>query len=901
VPVRGGGLIEIDEVLDDAAAGSGRVIVITGAAGAGKSALLADFGRAADARDFAVAGVRARREHRERRGATIIALAQKLEPAATGADTEAELVERLSSSTPRALLFDDAHLADEFARNVLIELAGRLEARPSVLAIALRAYQLDDAGRRWLDRLSELGSVLRVPLTPLDRRDSDHIVRSFLPRASRDFCESCAELTGGNPSLLTQLLTWIGAHRLEPVAGAAERALDPVPPRAMRESVRVQVEELGPDAAALASAIAFAAQPLELKQAAAMAGLPHERGVAAVEALLESRLVKPGYPLAFAAPVVAQCLRASASSAIAADLRRSAAELATESDLPPRVTAQQLLLAPPTGDPRVVELLIELADRELEEGNPAEALTLLERALAERIDDPETTSQLLVRVGHVNLLQGRPASTAALATGVAGLEREQDRADGLLTLGVAQLEAGSPREAARAFDRATDLLPADDPLRASAEIQSLLADLLVPENRASTIARLEAFRTSTSTDDQQLGGELLLATAWLQLCEGEPRAEVIATVRRALDRHDGDGNALGGYFDTVAATLLAFADDFTGADELANTATAAARAAGSVLAERNLQLARAISFLHSGRLEEAAKCCDELLVAEGDPTRFNRAGAAAILGRVMEERGLVEDATRVVADALDWAPNELAQLILLEDKARLCVERDALAEGLEAVHEAEHLARSLGIRNPAIVAWEPVAVICYALTGDLRRAHQLADESVEVATRFGAPRPRSMALRAKARVVGSPGDLGYLELAHDVTTSSPAALERAKVLIEYGQALHRTGRDQAARALLRHGVDLADRLGATRWSDAGLAALVAAGGRPRRARMTGVEALTPAERRVASLASSGSTNREIAEELVVTIKTVEWHLRKAFVKLGVSSREQLHRAMDSAA
>ena len=124
--------------------------------------------------------------------------------------------------------------------------------------------------------------------------------------------------------------------------------------------------------------------------------------------------------------------------------------------------------------------------------------------------------------------------------------------------------------------------------------------------------------------------------------------------------------------------------------------------------------------------------------------------------------------------------------------------------------------------------------------------------------------------RTKAAIEGPPGELGHLETALEVIDPSGAELERAKVLLAYGDALHRAGRDEEARRPLREGIGIADRLGARSISRHGLATLRAAGGRPRRVRMAGPEALTPAERQVVDLAAGGATNREIAQALVIT-------------------------------
>ncbi|MDA0140499.1 helix-turn-helix transcriptional regulator, partial [Solirubrobacter deserti] len=126
---------------------------------------------------------------------------------------------------------------------------------------------------------------------------------------------------------------------------------------------------------------------------------------------------------------------------------------------------------------------------------------------------------------------------------------------------------------------------------------------------------------------------------------------------------------------------------------------------------------------------------------------------------------------------------------------------------------------------------------------------------------------------------------------------APARLEQLRALVELGAALRRSGRLEAARDVLRGALHHADRGGARRLAQRARAELVAAGARPRRAALSGCDALTAAERRVATLAAEGRTNRQIAQELFVTTRTVETHLTHTFAKLGVRSRDELAAAL----
>jgi DNA-binding CsgD family transcriptional regulator len=116
-------------------------------------------------------------------------------------------------------------------------------------------------------------------------------------------------------------------------------------------------------------------------------------------------------------------------------------------------------------------------------------------------------------------------------------------------------------------------------------------------------------------------------------------------------------------------------------------------------------------------------------------------------------------------------------------------------------------------------------------------------------------------------------------------------------MTDLGAALRRTGQRAESREILRPALDLAHRCGALALTERARTELVAAGGRPRRPLLSGLDALTPSERRVAQLAAAGLANRDIAQQLFITARTVEGHLTHAYQKLAISSREQLPAAL----
>jgi DNA-binding NarL/FixJ family response regulator len=152
-------------------------------------------------------------------------------------------------------------------------------------------------------------------------------------------------------------------------------------------------------------------------------------------------------------------------------------------------------------------------------------------------------------------------------------------------------------------------------------------------------------------------------------------------------------------------------------------------------------------------------------------------------------------------------------------------------------------------------------------------------------------------LRVQGVLAGGAEGVRILEEAVEVLGSSRAQLELARALVALGSALAGGARKTDARELLRRGLELAHRAGATGLEERARAELVSAGGRPRRVSLTGVEALTPSERRVADLAAGAMTNKAIAQELFVTPKTVEVHLSSVYRKLEIASRSELAAAL----
>jgi DNA-binding CsgD family transcriptional regulator len=184
-----------------------------------------------------------------------------------------------------------------------------------------------------------------------------------------------------------------------------------------------------------------------------------------------------------------------------------------------------------------------------------------------------------------------------------------------------------------------------------------------------------------------------------------------------------------------------------------------------------------------------------------------------------------------------------------------------------------------------------------AALGERERARELAEAELVHARRWGAPTALARSLRALGLTVGGSAGLELLEQAATVLENSPARLDRAHALSELGTARRRARHRSAAREPLREALALARMCGATGLAKHAHDELEASGEKAWRYTPIGAESLTPSERRVAEMAASDMTNRQIAHALFLTVKTIEAHLGAAYDKLGIRSRQQLAVAL----
>jgi DNA-binding CsgD family transcriptional regulator len=205
----------------------------------------------------------------------------------------------------------------------------------------------------------------------------------------------------------------------------------------------------------------------------------------------------------------------------------------------------------------------------------------------------------------------------------------------------------------------------------------------------------------------------------------------------------------------------------------------------------------------------------------------------------------------------------------------------------------------IGIRNPAYeLPWRAEAATALTTLGRPEQARVIIAPALEPARRWAAPGPLGRVLHAAALTAPDPDErLTRLAEATETLRGSISPLDLARAMTDYGAALRRAGRRLDASEQLVEALDLADRCGADPLATRAREELAATGRRPRKARISGPESLTPSELRIAERAATGRTNTQICQELFLSPKTVEMHLSRVYRKLDITGREHLTDAL----
>ncbi len=948
---RGSELDLLDGALASAEAGASTAVEIVGPAGIGKTRLLAELADRADARGFvALTGAGAEYEQDlpfwvfvdaldeyvtsldprrlERMDPAVrCELAQVLPSIAPGGETPSaslheryrthramrELLEQLAATRPLLLILDDFHWADHASTDLLVALLHRPPAAGVVLVVAARPRQLPQRLATALDRAHREGTLTRAELEPLTRDQARELVGADADR----LFEEC----GGNPFYLEQLARAPGTHGgavVDPSGGGVEV------PRMVAAALAEELSLLSDPARRVLDAAAVAGDPFEVDLAAAAAAMSEPEVLEALDELTGIELLLPADTprrFRFRHPIVRRAVYEGSPGGWRIAAHGRAAEALAARGASATARAHHVERSARQGDREAVAILREAAEESAARA-PATAARLF--AGAHRLLPADAPAQerveLLLPMGRALVATGQfEKGHASLVESIAIAPREAVALRADLASACARVEHLLGRHE-QAHDR---LLAALDELEdeRTPEGVSLMIELTMDAIHrmnypAMTAWGMRAAAAAEGLDDPVLKAAALAAVARSAAFPGltedaDPRcAEAEAAVdalpdhmlarrldalthlagaelymhrfaashayaQRALDigRATGQGNQFPLVYAMLGITWY-FRGQLREAVDPLDGAIEAARLTGNAQAIVWSLYPRARIALGLGDVQLAMTLAQEAvdIIDDGKPSHHFSHSAIA-LAEAHLELGNADRAIELLdraaggPDAPLAAPSFRSQLLDVIVKARLMVGDRAGAEAAGAV--AREIADSSPL--PLLVAWADRSEALLAL--DRADAAQAAELALTAAELFAA------------------GDV---------------PLEAAASQSVAGRALAQAGERDRAIEVLQRAAHAFDERGATRHRDAAERELRQLGQRihrrsqPTAAAGEGVDALTRRELEIARRIVDRQTNRQIAEELFLSPKTVETHIRNIFAKLGAGSRVEVARIVEQA-
>lgn len=909
----------VQRAIDDLQDGAGRLLLIEGPAGIGKSRLLSEV-RARARRHATVLAARAGelegsfpfgvtrqlfeavaadpdQGERALRGAAASARAVLAAPE-LGGPTQGNtsfaalhglywLALNLADERPLVLTVDDLQWVDRPTLRFLAYLVRRLDGVPVLVAATLRSAEpgMDPA---LLAEMTQDPGTLALRPRPLSGDAVAELVEELLRAGPAPaFVDACRRATGGNPLLLRQLLAALAADGVTPTDDHLPTVRE-VAPRAVSRTVLSRLARGSQAALDVARAVAILGESAGLPTVAALAGLSAEDAAAATGELVRAELLRPEAPLGFVHPLLRDAVYQDLPPGERDLLHSRAARLLHDSGAPPEQAAAQLLLCPPHGETWVVDACRAAAAASSGRGAPDSAVAYLSRAL----DEPpaaDARPEVLLELGMAEAHATGPGAVEHLTEALTFVDDPLARADITQMLGRVVLFTGDPEGAAEVCRAAIDALgDGHEDIRRSLEALVHMT-VYFGAGDPQSLDALEPYRRVIP--GAELGTRLLQSMAgYTWSYEGGSADDCAAVCLDALQ--DGQIIAADPSLVPMAAMNTLVAADRDEVLEIWDRLRTEAHRSGSLLVLATIHLWYGWTLYRRGELDDAREMLEDAVES------LNRWGfspvsqvyPAAHLAMVYLEQGEFDEARRRLDIVGDPVRNGTSAFFYL--RARMALElAEGNAEG--ALRFAAELRARSWVRYPVDHMWFALEAQALHRLGREDEALAAAERELDVARRFGAPTLLGPALRVLGELEGDAGLPRLREAIELLDGRDGAKLELAKVLRAYGGALRRLRKPSEAREPLRRALELASACGARALADAARAELHAAGARPRNDALSGVEALTPSERRVVDLAAAGSANREIAQTLFVTPKTVEVHLTNAYRKLGVKSRRQL--------
>ena len=907
----------LDSRLGDVRAGTGRLILVEGPAGIGKSSLIAAAAQAA-----AATGVRVLRawggplEHDAgwgiarqlfaplRGGAEWDALAvgaaalarraldaEGAEPALDGEAMHAAahglvwLACGLAERGPALLVVDDVHWADAPSLRWLIQLVRQIADLPLGILCAVRSGEPPAEPVLLADLLAGTPDPPVRP-TPLGPSAVEAVVDEQLPGAEPGFAYACHAATAGNPFLLGALLGHLRAERIDPTTEVAAR-LSSFGPEQVARAIERQLSRLPAGADPLARAFAVLGRGAPLRHAAELAGIDSREAAKLADRLRSAGLLNYRE---LVHPLVAAALYQGLPASERALWHGRAAAILIRERADPEVIALHLLHSEPTRDGGTVTMLRSAAEGAVRRGAPESAAAFLRRALAEPPPDRADEADIRGRLGLVLAAQVGPDALGLLDSAVEMAadpgQRSRLALAGARALGL----AGYFEDALRLSRLGLERPEGADPAVLSRLEAELVGDLWM---RAGGVAeaheRVRRARLVRRGEAGKRPPDLPLwriCEAWEGLCDGRPAAEPRELLATNLPPED-NASILG----TFAKYSLIVYGDIDLARDRCTALIDLARPRGWRIALAHGSFLRAMAHLQAGRVRDAE--ADARIAYD-----FKRANSPvpALLWSIFPlAEALIEldepaEADAVLATVGDPPEGWIATALLLERRARLRLVQHRPADAHADLTAAGEAWKQLDVGHPGMATWRVDDCRALVALGEARAARLLAEEHLALADRLGLPAPRAAGLRALAGTLGHDEAIPLLREAVALLADTPFRLDHVRSLVDLGATLRRANHRAAAREPLGWALGMAEQGGMRLLARRCREELRSSGARPRSADSL---ALTPAEHRVAAMAAGGLSNKEIAQQLYVTRRTVETHLTHVFQKLGCDTRAEL--------
>jgi DNA-binding CsgD family transcriptional regulator len=891
----------LDGLLGDLRSGRGRALVVRGEAGVGKSALLEYAIGAAGMRVARAAGVESEMElafasvHQlcaplldrveglpgPQRDALEIAFGLR-----AGAAPDRfmvglavlTLLAEVAEDRPLLCVVDDAQWLDRASAQVLAFAARRLLAEPVGLVFAVREpgeqfgglADLEVRGLPDRDARTLLGSVVRFRL---DERVRDRILAE----------------TAGNPLALLELPRGLGPTQL--ASGFGLPGAQPVPTR-IEEGFRRRIEALPAETRSLL--LVAAAEPagdsLLVWRAAGRLGIP----AAAAEAAQADGLLETGTQMRFRHPLVRSAAYSSASVP-----QRRAAHLAlaevTDRGRDPDRRAWHLAAAAPGPDEAVAAELERSAGRAQARGGMAAAAAFLQRAV-ELTAEPGPRSERALAAAQASLLAGAlDAAVGLLAAAAAGPLDELQQARASLLRGQIAFASSMGSDAPALLVKAAQQL---EPLDAALARQTYLdawgaawtAGQFAGAGSLHEVAR--ASRSAPPPASAPRPSDLLLDGLAVLVTEGRARAAPLLRQAARVFAEDEITVEEGLRYGWLAAAAAITVWDEEYWHAMVARQLQSVREAGLLVDLPLWVQSVAVNEIWGGDFAVAASLIAEaeaIAAATGSGlARYAAVFLAGLRGAEAEAWPLIQAVitdSRAAGQGMGVQCSQWVSAILYNSLGRY---EEALAEARQAVEQAPELFVSMWALAELIEAASRTGQSGLA-GGALAR---LAEATGTGQTDWG----QGIYARCRALLDGQDAEGWYRE-AVDRLSRTRVRPELARAHLLYGEWLRRELRRADARAQLRIAHDMFAAIGMHAFAERARRELLATGEHVRLRTVDRQGELTPQEAQIALQARSGLSNPEIAAELFLSARTVQYHLGKVFTKLGITSRRQLRQAL----